>query len=129
MDETRRDRAADTRHVDDNAPPRKRKRRRSSTHSPVEFSDMLAEAALQDGKLAPLLTKDKRMIRLRALQHMIVCNLRRRLAMEVKVICDGRSAPPDRMERVRKLMKHYGLPATLSRYIIVSYYCHKSTER
>ncbi len=117
----------DSKSVDDLARPRKR--RRSSRRTPIVFSKMLAEAALQDGKVAPLLTDDKKKIRLRALQHMIVCNLRRDLAMEVKVICDERSAPPDRMERVRKLMKHYGLPAAFSRYISVSYYCHQSTER
>ena len=74
---------------------------------------MLAEAALQDDKVAPLLTSDKKQIRLRALQHMIVCNLRRDLAGEVKDIYETKSAPPDQMERVRKLMKHYGLHATL----------------
>ena len=79
---------------------------------------MLAEAALQDDKVAPLLTSDKKQIRLRALQHMVVCNLRRDLAGEVKDIYDTKSAPPDQMERVRKLMKHYGLQANPSFYLI-----------
>ena len=103
----------------DNAPPRKRHKK--ARHSPIDFSNMLAEAALQN-EVTPLLTKDKTKIRLRALQHMIVCNLRRDLAGEVKVICDTESAPPDQMERVRKLMKHYGLQATLSRYNTVSHF-------
>ena len=90
----------------DNAPPRKR--RLKTRHRPIDFSKMLAEAALQN-EVAPLLTKDKKKIRLRALQHMIVCNLRRDLAGEVKVIYDNKSAPPDQMERLRILMKHYGL--------------------
>ena len=96
-----------SREQNDNAPPRKH--RLKARHSPpTDFSKMLAEATLRN-KVAPLLTKDKRQIRLRALQHMVVCNLRRDLAGEVKAIYDNESAPPDQMERVRKLMKHYGL--------------------
>ena len=49
------------------------------------------------------------MIRLRALLHMIVCNLRRDLAVEVKTICDTNAVTSEQMERIRKLMKHYGL--------------------
>lgn len=71
---------------------------------------MLAEAALRKKKVAPMFkkTKNRKEIRLRALQHMIVCNLRRNIAMEVKTICDTKFASQTQMERIRKIMKNYG---------------------
>ncbi len=41
-------------------------------------------------------------IRLRALQLMIVCDLRAGLAGEVKTICGTNLTPPDQAERLRK---------------------------
>lgn len=78
---------------------------------PLDFSALLAAAANKKSKVAPLYEKKGKrcMIRLRALQHMIVCNLRRHLAVEVKTICDTNSASPVQMERIRKLMTDYGL--------------------
>ena len=100
---------------DDNAPPKSpRGRHRRSSLRPVNFSETLAAAALKKRKVAPLFLDEDgtKVIRLRALQHMVVCNLRRGLAGEVKTICDNKSAPRSQMERVRKMMKNYGLQAT-----------------
>ena len=72
---------------------------------------MLASAVFDEDKKHPLYTAEngEKTIRLRTLQHMIVCNLRRELAGQVKNICDTNSA--DDMEIVRKTMKNYGLQA------------------
>ena len=75
------------------------------------YPSMLASAVLNDKEKNPLFTArdGHKTIRLRTLQHMIVCNLRRELAGQVKTICDTNSAAD--MENIRKTMKHYGLQA------------------
>lgn len=83
--------------------------RRSSVDS-SNFSGMLAAAALEKGKIAPLYEdyNGNRMIRLRALQYMVIYDLQRVLAGQVSKIYSTSSAPPELMEKVRKTMKHYG---------------------
>ncbi|KAI4212612.1 MAG: hypothetical protein LQ351_004684 [Letrouitia transgressa] len=70
---------------------------------------MLAAAALEKGKIAPLYEdyNGNRMIRLRALQYMVIYDLQRVLAGQVSKIYSTSSAPPELMEKVRKTMKHY----------------------
>ena len=72
---------------------------------------MLASAVLNDHEENPLFTArdGQKTVRLRTLQHMIVCNLRRELAGQVKTICDTNTA--EDMEDIRKTMKDYGLQA------------------
>ena len=72
---------------------------------------MLASAVLNDNDKHPLFkARDgEKTIRLRTLQHMVVCSLRRDLAGQVKTICDTNSAAD--MESIRKTMKHYGVQA------------------
>jgi hypothetical protein len=95
----------------DNAPPptSQELRDHSPFAVPFDFSHMLAAVANKKSKLAPLYEKrgKKEKIRLRALQHMIVCHLRRQLAVEVKLICDINSATSMQMKRIRKFMKDY----------------------
>jgi hypothetical protein len=76
---------------------------------------MLAAAANKKPKVNPLYEREgkKGKIRLRALQYMILANLRRLLAVEVKLICESNTATPVQMERIRKLMKNYGLYSTI----------------
>ena len=88
------------------------RRRRHRSFDTRTFPSMLASAALDKDEKHPLYTVEtngKKTIRLRTLQHMIVCNLRRDLAGQVKIICDENSEA--HMEDVRKKMKHYGLQA------------------
>ena len=88
------------------------RRRRHHSFDTRTFPDMLASAVLDKYEKHPLYTVEKggkKTIRLRTLQHMIVCNLRRDLAGQVKAIYDENSA--DDMENIRKTMKHYGLQA------------------
>ena len=70
---------------------------------------MLASAVLNDNDKHPLfrVRDGEKTIRLRTLQHMVVCHLRRELAGQVKTICDTNSA--EDMESIRKTMKHYGV--------------------
>ena len=122
-----------SRRRDDNAPPKrhKAKRHRRSSLGDADFSNMLAAAALKKGKVAPLFAKNgnNKTIRLRALQHMVVCYLRRNLAGEVKQICDTNSAPPDQMDRVQKMMKHYGPQANPKFPVSLYYHATKSLEQ
>ena len=104
----------DESHSRDRDPPMSRpssRRRHGRSSSSRSFSSMLASAVLNDDDEHPLFTArdGKKTIRLRTLQHMIVCELRRDLAGQVKTICETNSAPD--MENIRRTMKHYGLQA------------------
>ena len=101
----------------DNAPPKSpRGRHRRSSLRPVNFSETLAAAALKKHKVAPLFLDEDgtKVIRLRALQHMVVCNLRRGLAGEVKTICNNKSAPQS--ENDEKLRSASNLHASVSHF-------------
>ena len=79
------------------------RRRRHRSFDTRTFPDMLASAALEKDEKHSLYTVEKggkKTIRLRTLQHMIVCNLRRDLAGQFKTICVTNSA--DEMEDVQK---------------------------
>lgn len=87
------------------------RRRQDRSYYPRSYPSMLASAVLNDHEEHPLFTArdGHKTIRLRTLQHMIVCNLRRELAEQVKAIYDTNSAAD--MENIRITMKHYGLQA------------------
>ena len=104
-----------SRRTDDNRHSYRPRSREIPLETP-SFPRMLASAALKKHKVGPLYAErqGRKMIRLRALQHMVVCDLRRSLARQVKTICDSGSASD--MEEVRKTMKKYGLWATSVSY-------------
>ena len=97
---------------------KKRKHHRNSPSTrPLLFSEKLAAAVIGDPKkVGPLYTersvkgskKPKPIVRIRALQHMVVLYLRREIAGEVAEIVDTKSADPEVMEKSRKTMKQYG---------------------
>ena len=71
---------------------------------------MLAASALDQKKVCPLYTtrNGKPTVRIRALQHMSICDIRREIAVEVAAICKTNDADEEQMRRVRNLMKEYG---------------------
>ncbi|KAL9612473.1 MAG: hypothetical protein Q9167_002945 [Letrouitia subvulpina] len=81
---------------------------------------MLAAAALEEGKIAPLYQdiNGNRMIRLRALQYMVIYRLQRTLAGQAWTVYNTSSAPPELMEKVRKTMKHYVCALRDLRYML-----------
>ena len=82
----------------------------------VDLSRMLYHAAFNDAKKerkeAPLFTKSgidgAPTLRIRALQHMTVIHLQRRLAVLAEDIISSKTATETQMDRVQEVLKDYG---------------------
>ena len=95
---------------DDIHPHSQERKNQNESQDPADFYQMLAIAAMEQKKDGPLYTenKDGKQIRVRALQYMNICHLKRELATEVKQIRNKHTTSHAQMERIRKSMKHYG---------------------
>lgn len=83
----------------------------------LDFSRMLHHAVFNDAtqeKDGPLFSdprpEEEPILRIRALQHITVIHLQRRLAVLAEDIISSKTATEKQMDRVQEALKDYGMP-------------------